>query len=287
MLHIKTLAPVLAVSALMSPGVLAQTRVNPAVQAVYTYADVADLALASELVIHVKVRTAKKLKKLLAQGVAPGFQRHLVVSDVVSLIRSKETVEPKISYIVDMPIDSRGKTEKLTKREFLLFALPGRAGSDQAGEVRLASRDAQIPASPEAGNMVRRILTEMLAPDAPPRVSGLDAAFYSEGNLAGQGETQIFLGAEGNRPVSLSVIREPERPVQWRISVGENVTEGLEPPRKNTFLWYRLACFLPQVPNESLFDELSAPAIAAIRRDYATVVEGLGQCRRARPLSAG
>ncbi len=286
MLRIRTLVSLLALTGLIPAGSFAQMPAKQAVQAVYTYADVADLTLASELVIHVKVRSAKKLKKLFAQGVAPGFQRHLVVSDVISLVRSKEPIDPRISYIVDLPIDSRGKIEKLTKREYILFAAPGRSGSDQAGEVRLVSRDAQIPASPEAGNMVRRILTEMLAPDAPPRVTGLDAAFYSEGNLAGQGETQIFLGAEGNRPVSISVIREPERPVQWRIAVGENVKEGVEPPRKNSFLWYRLACFLPQVPGESLFEELSESAITAIRRDYATVVEGLGQCRRARPSTA-
>lgn len=267
-------------------SVLAQTAANQAVRAVYTYADVADLTLASELVIHAKVKSAKKLKKQFATGVAPGFQRHLVVSDVISLVRSKEPIEPKISYIVDLPIDSRGKVEKLTKQEYILFAVPGRAAAENGSEVRLVSRDGQIPASPEAGSMVRRILGEMLSPEAPPRVTGLDAAFYSEGNLADQGETQIFLAAEGNRPVSLSVIREPERPVQWRIAVGENVKEGLEPPRKNTFLWYRLACFLPQAPPESLFKELSEPAIKAIRRDYTTVVEGLGQCRRARPAPA-
>jgi hypothetical protein len=267
-------------------SVLAQTATKPAVRAVYTYADVADLTLASELVIHAKVKSAKKLKKQFATGVAPGFQRHLVTSDVISLVRSKESIDPKITYIIDLPIDSRGKVEKLTKQEYILFALPGRAGPEYGGEVRLVSRDAQIPASPEAGSMVRRILSELLSPDAPPRVTGLDAAFYSEGNLADQGETQIFLAAEGNRPVSLSVIREPERPVQWRIAVGENVKEGVEPPRKNTFLWYRLACFLPQVPPESLFNELSEPAIKAIRRDYATVVDGLGQCNRARPAPA-
>jgi hypothetical protein len=261
---------------LSAPHAGKSAEIQPVV-AVYTYADVADLSLGSELAIHAKVRSAKKLKKSMAQGVAVGFERFLVTSDVVTLIRGKQGVDPRISYIIDLPVDARGRTEKLVKREFILFANTGRPG-----EIRLIARDAQIPATPEAGAMVRRILTESLAPAAPPRVTGVDAAFYSEGSLTGQGETQIFLQAEGNRPVSISVIREPEQAVSWRIAVGDAVDEGAGPPKRNSFLWYRLACFIPATPPPALFNELSEAAITAIKRDYAAVVEGLGQCRRAR-----
>ena len=83
----------------------------------YTYADLADLALAAPVTAHVKIRQAQHLSKDLSIGVRPGFVRQLVTADVIALIRASEGVPQSVQYLVDTPTDSRGKTQKLRKTE--------------------------------------------------------------------------------------------------------------------------------------------------------------------------
>ncbi len=278
---IRTLFPVLCLAVLALPS-RAQTPTNPQVLAVYTYADVAELSLAADVTVVVRVKKAKKLSKALAQGVAEGRQRYIVTADVVSLIRGTGGIDPRISYLIDLPVDSRGSTESMNKREFIVFAKPGRPG-----EVRLVAPDAQIPNSPEAGTMVRRILTEALRPDAPPKIIGLSSAFYTDGALSGEGETQFFLDAEGGRSVSISVVHGAANAVSWQVAVNEVVDEGSGPPRRNTLLWYRLACTLPSALPADILVGQAPEAVTAIQRDYAVVMQGLGPCKRARrPLAS-
>jgi hypothetical protein len=260
------------------PMVHAQTAENPLITAVYTYADVADLSLAADITAVVRVKKAKRLKGPLAQGVAQGRQRYIVTADVVSLIRGTGGIDPRVSYLIDLPVDSRGTTESMSKREYIIFALASRPG-----QVRLVAPDAQIPSSPEAGAMVRRILVEALRPAAPPKLIGLSSAFYTEGNLSGEGETQFFLDGEGGRSVSISVVHSASNAVTWQVAINEVVDEGSGPPRRNTLLWYRLACSLPTALPADILVGQAPEAVTAIERDYGIVMQGLGQCKRARP----
>jgi hypothetical protein len=264
-------------SILMMTNARAQTPANPMVTAVYTYADVADLAITSDVVAHVRVKKAKRLSKELSQGVVAGRQRYVVTADVVSLIRGTGGIDPRISYLIDLPTDSRGRTESMGKREYIIFAMPTRPG-----EVRLVAPDAQIPSSPEAGAMVRRILTEALKPAAPPRILGIGSAFHADGNLPGEGETQLFLNGEGDRSVSISIVQSPTAPVVWQVAVNDVVDEGSGPPRRNSLLWYRLACALPAALPDDILVGQAPDATDAIKRDYAIVIQGLGPCKRAR-----
>jgi hypothetical protein len=253
---------------------------NSAFQAnpqVYRYADVADLALAASVTVHVKVRQAQKLKGALAAGVALGKIRYLVSADVISLIKGPEGIAPRLSYIIDLPADSQGKTPKLVKTELILFAVPGRPG-----EIRLVAPDAQLGWSPPAAQMVRTVLAEANRPDAPPRVTGVGEGFYSAGSLPGEGETQIFLSVEGSRPVSLSISRQNGAAPRWFVSLGEVVDESAPPPVRNTLLWYRLACFLPATLPDAAVESLSEGDKTAVRTDYKLVMDGLGQCPRNR-----
>ena len=256
----------------------AQNPKNLVVKTVYSYADIADLALASEQTAHVKIRKAKKLSQKLAPKLPKGVLRYIVTADVLSLIRGKGGIEPRITYLVDVQTDSLGRAESLRGREMFIFAK--RVG---ASELQLVRPDGELPWSPEAAAMLRRILTEAVNPDAPPAIRSISAAFHTEGNLPGEGESQIFLEAEDDRPVSISVTRSIGTPVNWFVSVGDLVAEGRTPPKQNTLLWYRLACFLPETLPAGYLEGKSTEEVSALGEDYAVVKTSLGPCRRERP----
>ena len=255
----------------------AQNPTNPAFVPNYSYADLADLALASLITAHVKIKSAKKLPPALSPGVAVGHVRHLITADVIGLVRGDDGLAPRVLYLIDLPSDSRGKTQKLNKTESFIFAVPGRAG-----EVRLVAPDAQIPWSAQTAQRIRAILNEAVRPDAAPPVKGVVSGFHSAGTLSGEGETQIFLTAAEERPVSLTIIRQPDIAPRWSVSLGEIVDDAATMPAPDTLLWYRLACFLPAAVPDTAVSELPGSDADAVREDYAFVMKALGPCTRVR-----
>lgn len=261
-----------------NPATAQKTAVAPP-PSTLSYADVADLALPAPIVAQVRIRKAEQLKQELAGNVAPGGRRYLVTADLVALIRGRGGLPPRITYVVDVTADPRGKWPKLEKTEAIVFARPV---AGRPAEIRLTAPDAQQPANPAFATLVRSLLNESVSPSAPSQVLGVGDAFHVEGTVAGEGETQIFLKAADGRPLSLSVWRQPGAAPRWAVSVGEIVDQGADPPARDTLLWYRLACSLPpRLPAESTasLPERDA-AIAA--EDYATIMTGLGPCQRTR-----
>lgn len=271
---IRTLA---AGCALMTVNAAAQQSAPSIVSGTYQYADLADLALAAPITAHVKIKSAKRLSEEVSAGVRTGFERQLITADVIALIKAADGVPKRIQYLVDLPIDSRGKAQKLTKSESLVFAIP--AGPTF---VQLVAPDAQVPWSPEAARTVRAILSEAARADALPVVRGISSAFHSEGSIPGEGETQIFLNSPEDKPVSLTVQRRTGEEPRWFVSQGEVVDEGTSQPRPNTLLWYRIACTLPANIPPSAMDGQSTETIAQIRADYKAILGGLGPCNRTR-----
>jgi hypothetical protein len=128
--------------------------------------------------------------------------------------------------------------------------------------------------------MLRKIMSDLAAPDAPPKITGLRDAFSVAGNLAGESETQIFLQTASGAPVSLNVIRRPGMAPDWGVSWTDLVDEAAHPPMRDTLAWYRLACFLPpELPDSS---NLAPPGESKQRaaQDYALVIDQLGPCTR-------
>ena len=278
----------LAMGGMIATGVVlaaatghAQPASAPAVAAPAgpTYADLATLSEAAELVIRAQIRKQTALKPAAAPGLAPGFARLLIEAQTVSLIAGRSGVGAGLRYVVDVPLDAKGKVPKLKKREFLLFAdlIPGRAG-----QVQLVSPGAHLAYTPELEARVRPVLTEVFgAPDAvPPRITGVSEALAVPGTLTGESETQIFLATETRAPVSITVLRRPGQRVQWGVSWGEIIDSAARPPAPETLQWYRLACSLPdQLPsNANLSRELAERRLAA--GDYAFVRQALGPCER-------
>jgi hypothetical protein len=243
-----------------------------------TYADTADLALASQIVAEVRIVKASRVdgKKM---PMPAGMRRFLVNANVTALIRGSEGLPPNVSYLVDIKSDSLGRFPSLKKTQAIIFALPV---ASRPAEVRLVAPDAQQPASPILAAQVRAILAEALGAEAPPRILRVGEAFHVPGAIPGEGETQIFLTADDGRPLSLSIQRNPESPPRWSVSLGEVVNDGAEPPKRDTLLWYRLACFLPQALPLASVDQLETDDAKAASEDYAVVMRGLGPCPRTR-----
>jgi len=245
-----------------------------------SYADLADLALAAPIAAHLRIRDVDTLDAREAPNVAPGFRRFLVEAEVVALIRGEGGLAPQISYLVDLPNDSRGHAARLRRRDEVLVL--ARRVPNRPAELRLAAPDAQLPYSPATAERLRAILREAAAPGAPPRITGIGRPFHVPGSLPGESETQIFLQTADGRPISLSILRRPGERPRWSVALSEIVDEAAAPPAPDTLLWYRLACTLPpRLPPQSL-SEAEGDEAQAIQADYRVVMDGLGPCPRTR-----
>ncbi len=248
--------------------------------AAMSYADLADIALNAPVAAHVRVRRADDLSEREAVGVPPGNSRFLIEADIVALIRGAGGLPGRVTYLVDLPNDARGRTQRIRRgTEYLVLAtpVPGRAGA-----LRLAARDAQLPFSAEAAARPRNLLREASAADAPPRITGIGRAFHVPGSLPGESETQFFLQTADNRPISNNVLRRPGEQPRWSVALGEMVDDAAQRPERETLLWYRLACTLPGALPATSLSEASADEARAIRADYRLVIEQLGACARSR-----
>lgn len=276
----KFLAPMVAAVAFFSMESAAQTVESaPA----YSYADLADLADSAPVVIDAQIREAIRIKDPTAANVPAGMWRFYIKADVLALIRGTEGSPSRIDYIVDVPLNARGKPPKLKKSRVLLLARPV-VGKPES--LQLIAPDAQLAWSESLDTRIRGVLAELVARDSPPRIAGIGNAFHTPGAIPGEGETQIFLNTEHGDPVSLLVLRRPGQEPRWAVALGEIVDEAARPPRRESLLWYRLACTLPaRIPDHSL--ESADPAAADIARaDYQIVREGLGRCDRTRGKAA-
>lgn len=241
------------------------------------YAQVADRVIGAPAILDARIRSAARIKGAEAANVAPGHQRFYVEADVLALIRADRAMPTRVGYVVDVPLDARGRAPKLNKRRVLLFARPV---AGQAMMIQLTTLDAQRDWSAELDALVRRIAREVVAPDAPPAITGLGNAFHVPGSLPGEGETQIFVQTANGAPISLSILRRPGEQKRWAVALGEIVDDAAAAPQRDTLLWYRLACGLPRaLPATSLADAEPENAAAA-REDYRFVLDQLGPCRR-------
>lgn len=245
--------------------------------AALSYADFADLALPAPIAAHVRIVRAVRLKDEQATEVPPGKTRFYVQADVVSLIKGPTGLPVRVAYLLDLPNNVDGRAPKLARKsEHLLFAseVEGRPG-----ELRLAAADAHVPFDAAAGQQLRALLREAAAAGAAPRITGVGRSFHVPGSLPGESETQIFLLAADGQPISLNIIRRPGEEPIWAVALSEIVDDAAEPPRRNSLLWYRLACSLPQsLPRQSVAEGDAA----AVQADYRLVLDSLGPCERTR-----
>lgn len=240
------------------------------------YPVLADHVTSAPLIIKIRIKKANQAPVERAGTPPTGYSRLLLKAQVIGLIRGEGGVAPQITYFADVALDSRGKPPRLGKRTFVIFARPG-ARPDL---VQLVSRNAQMPWSPVLESRVRALTGEVLKADSPPRILGVGDAFFINGAVAGESDTQIFLKTQNEEPVSLSISRRPGQPPHWSVSLGEVVDETAAPPARDTLLWYRLVCALPvELPVESTRG-LPVQDAEAASADYRFVMQTLGTCDR-------
>ena len=277
----------------------ASAGVAPAAYATsgWTYADLADLVISSDTVIKVVVKSQAVVEPARAPGVRPGFVRLYVEAQPLGALAGPLPSAAIVRYLVDVPVDASGKPPRYKKQLFILFShvpagapviatpVPGAPPPPPAIEaidLQLVAPDAQLAWGAEAEARVSGVVAELAAPGAPPAVSGVREAIYVPGNLAGEGETQIFLATAAGSPASISVEHAPGQPVRWSASFSEVVDPSGQPPARDTLAWYRLACALPPAlpfgANVSESDDDKATALA----DYQIVRAQLGPCSRNR-----
>ena len=245
------------------------------------YAQYADLVVAAPMIVDAAVRSELRLKPADAPDLPPGAARLYLEADVLALIRGTGAIPARIGYTIDVKLDARGRPPRYRKARVLLFArqVPG-----NAAQVQLIRPDAQRGWTPGADALTRRIVREVLAPDAPPAVTGIGSAFHTSGALPGEGETQVFLTTAAGASISpgsisLGIVRTPGAEPRWSVALSEVVDEAAPPPPRDTLLWYRLACALPATLPDAANASTGADGDAA-REDYAYVIRSLGPCDR-------
>jgi len=244
-----------------------------------TYADLADLADSAPIVLRAEVRKVAQVEPARAQGVRPGWARFYVEARTKALLTGGTPVGEALTYLVDLPLDARGKPAAIKKKQVLVFARPVRA---RPGAIQLVAQDAQVVWDAGIEAQLRSIITALIAPEAPGRITGVREAIHVPGNLQGEGETQIFLQTGNQSAASITVLRRPGAPAAWGASFSEVMAKVGDIPARDTLAWYRLACFLPAglPPGSNLSDTATTRAVA--EADYRLVRGQLGVCPRLR-----
>ncbi len=269
---------VMLAAVLTASDAFGDSRPAAAIAPLVTYADLADLADGAPLVIRAQPRKIAAVEPARARGLRPGWGRFYIEARTEALIAGRAPLGEALQYLVDLPLDAKGKPPAIKKKSVVLFA---RAVTGHPGELQLVAPDAQLLWDGALDARLKAVLRELFAPAAAPRISGVREAVHTGGDLAGAGETQIFLVSASGEPAAMTISRAPGRAPQWGVSFSELVASDSAPAR-DTLAWYRLACFLPAALPESANTSPDGDDRAAALQDYAYVREQLGACPRTR-----
>ena len=271
-----------AISAVSFPAFAAQAdsrAVVPPASAALSYADLADLADQAPMVIRAQPRKLVVVEAARTSGVKPGWGRYYIEAKTEGIVAGTQPLGALLRYLVDLPLDAKGKPPTIKKKSVVLFARPV---AGRPGELQLVRTDGQLLWDASLDQRLRDVLQELYAPGAPHRVTGVREAIYVPGNLAGESESQFFLATANGEPAAIAVHRSPGQAPRWSVSFSELVAAEVEPPRRDSLAWYRLACFLPrELPAEANISATPAERNAAAN-DYRFVIEQLGPCSRSR-----
>ncbi|MDO9489485.1 MAG: hypothetical protein Q7J32_14010 [Sphingomonadaceae bacterium] len=242
------------------------------------FADVADLAIGTPVVLRAQIRKADRLNKKEAPDVAPGRVRMLVEAQVQGVLTSREPVPAQIEYLWEGPLDARGKPPKLKGLPVLLFL---KRVQGREGQYQLTSRNGQIAWTARSEAAARRVLTDLSQPEVRDlRITGIGSAFHVRGSIPGEAESQIFLTTASGRPVSLVVLSRPGQAKSFSVALSDIIDDAAGSVPRDTLMWYRLACSLPAAVPASAVDELGAEDREAVAADYGFVRTSLGDCGR-------
>ncbi|MCS6986790.1 MAG: hypothetical protein NZM40_05075 [Sphingomonadaceae bacterium] len=237
-----------------------------------SYVDVADLVVASPVIVQAFVERSRRLSGRLAPDVPPGEVRHLVEARLVTVLKAPGLLPDKAAWSWQGP---KGR-EAGRGQEVLVFLRPAE-GQGAGGRVhyRLASREAQFPADPAMLEDVRAILKDLAAHGGvAPAVAAVRAGFHVPGTIEGESESQFFLELASARPLTLVVRRRPGEAPQVLAATGDFIDAEAQPVARRTLLWRALACDLPRDPPGPVAGD------AGLERDWQVLLADLGPCDR-------
>ena len=235
-----------------------------------SYADLAGLTLGSPVIVRATLVRADRLGSNDAPDVPAGRVRLLIRARTAAALLAPDAVPAEIEYLWETPLDVRGKPPKLKDMTVLLFLRPGA----RPGQYALTGSGAQLPDQPASEATVRAVLAE--ARTGVPRVTGVASAFRVPGSVPGEAESQFFLSTADSRPISLVVLSRPGQERTLQLALGDVIDEAATGVKRDTLLWYRLACFLPR----ALPDGVGGDDRAGLTDDWGFVLASLGPCGR-------
>ena len=243
-----------------------------------TYADLADLSLSAQIVAKIHVTEVIDLPARPEVQPANGVVRRYIEGQISVLIKGPQDMPSALKFVAQMPVDARGKAEKIKKTDQIIFA---RSVPRQPDTVQIIAPDAMIDWTSGEESTAHSIIAESLRRGAPPHIRGVDSIFSAPGDIPGQRESQFFLKTD-SQPVSITFFRKPDTPPSWTVALGELTDAGLPPPHHDTLLWYELACQLPDALPSALLEAQDATSSDALKDDYKVIRTDLGPCDRTR-----
>ena len=270
----------LAGAGLAPAAVAAQAPQAPAADmpAGPTYAELVELASASDVVMRVAVEDQATVKAERAPGLQPGMTRLYLETATEAVLGAPRQVRESNAFLVDMPLTSRGKAPKLKDMRYLIFA---DFVDSRPGELQLVRPGALMVADAALEQRAATVLQQLAdARGIGPLPTGIRDVISVQGNLAGESETQMFVETGTGTPVSLSVIRRPGMAPEWGVSWSEIVDQSASSPQVDTLDWYRLACFLPRELDRGAFLQDDPVSRSRAMEDYDFVLNSLGTCAR-------
>ncbi len=238
------------------------------------WTDLADLALAADVVLIGTIRSVDRLGRRDAPGVPEGQLRALVEVDLSAVLKAPGLLPARAAWLWQ-GLAPRKRLPFAKSEPVIVFAhiLEG-GGNPEVQALSLVSPHGQQPWSAAAEAEVRAILEQALAPgNAARMVTAVSDAAHNEGAIAGESESQFFLATDTGRPITLVVRRSSGQPPQILAATGDLVDRAA-PIEQHTLIWRALACGMPAALPPQL------AATDGLARDYATARTAIGRCGR-------
>jgi len=243
--------------------------------ATLTWTDVADLAIASPVIVRATARRVAPLSRRLAPDLPPGEIRVLMEADLVDVLKASGILPARARWLWQGPAGPRGRPPFAAGDELILFLVrEAGPGGGPGADYRLANAAGQLRWTDALEREVRTILSEVRRPDAPAAIRAIANGFHVPGTVAGESESQFFLVTEDGRPMTLVVLRRPGAEPVVRLATGDLIDDSAVEIVRDTLVWRALACTMPgELP----------PALAAdpgLRADFAEMRRRIGACNR-------
>ncbi|MEY2883091.1 MAG: hypothetical protein RL490_815 [Pseudomonadota bacterium] len=245
---------VTAVPALASPG----------------YADLAELTLAAPVIVRARIIDVERISAKQAPGLAADRARLLVTAAVDAALVAPGATPARLQWLWDATLDPRGKPPK--PKGLIVLAWLTAPASD--GKTQLLSRQAQQPHDTALESRIRAIAAEARGGGVPV-ITGVANGFRADGSVPGESESQFFLTAADGKGVTLVVTARPGEVRRVTVASGDVIDESATPVRRDTLLWYRLACFLP-----ATLPVAAGGKDKALAADWQAALASLGPCGR-------